>query len=203
MTKQVINKIKCVVIDDEKEACDRLEALLCKISNLDVIAQETNADSGIKTIIELSPEIVFLDVEMPNKSGFDVVKEVNESGLQPTFIFVTGYNQYAIKAIRNAAFDYLLKPVDIDELKEAVNRFIKTQKEKQKILLPAKLKSLYKLTDREIEIIKLLLEGKSSKEIGEKLFISKHTVDTHRRNILEKVDAKSTSELHSVLKNLF
>jgi len=201
MMKQVINKIKCVVIDDEKEACDRLEALLGKISSLDLIAKETNADSGIKTIIELSPEIVFLDVEMPNKSGFDVVREVHETGLQPTFIFVTGYNQYAIKAIRNAAFDYLLKPIDIDELKEAVNRFVRTQKEKQKILLPAKLKSLYKLTDREIEIIKLLLEGKSSQQIAAKLFISKHTVDTHRRNILKKINIKSTTELIPILRN--
>ena len=197
-----MNKIKCVVIDDEKEACDRLESLLGKISYIDLIAKKTDAESGIKAIIESSPEIVFLDVEMPAKSGFDVVNEIHKIGLYPTFIFVTGYNQYAIKAIRNAAFDYLLKPVDIDELKEAINRFMKLKEEKQKIVLPGKLKSLYSLTDREIEIIKLLLEGKSSKEIGEKLFISKHTVDTHRRNILEKTGTKTTAELFCQSQNL-
>ena len=67
--------------------------------------------------------LFFTDVEMPRKSGFDVVKEVKEVDIYPTFIFVTGYDQYAIKAIKNAAFDFLLKPVDVDDLNETIVRF--------------------------------------------------------------------------------
>ena len=205
LTEMINSKTKnitCIIIDDEKEACDRLERLLGLIPGISVLTTETNPDMGIDEVVKLCPEIIFLDVEMPGKNGFDVVKEITKHGLFPTFIFVTGYNQYAIKAIRNAAFDYLLKPVDVDELKEAVKRFVIAKEEKQKIILPEKLKTNYSLTDREIEIVKLLLEGKTSKEIGEKLFISKHTVDTHRSNLIEKLKVRSTKELASLIKNL-
>jgi len=196
------NNINCIIIDDEQEACDRFESLLSKIPGVEVTAKENNPEKGIKEVIKLFPDIVFLDVEMPGKSGFDVVSEIREMKVFPTFIFVTGYNQYAIKAIRNAAFDFLLKPVDIDELKEAINRFNNLQGEKQKNLLPEKLKSEYSLSDREIEIVELLLKGKSSLQISEILSISRHTVDTHRRNILERTGTKSTGELIALINKL-
>jgi len=191
--------INCIIIDDEIEACDRLESLLKNIENIEVDAKIVNTDEGIKRIVELSPDIVFLDVEMPGKSGFDVVKEVRTQKINPTFIFVTGYNQYAVKAIRNAAFDYLLKPVDLDELKEAIERFRCDKAEKEQYRLPEKLKTEFSLTPREIEIIELIAQCKSSKEISEILFISRHTVDTHRRNILEKTGMKSTAELLNLI----
>ncbi|GAB4299567.1 MAG: hypothetical protein Kow0098_26200 [Ignavibacteriaceae bacterium] len=194
-----MDKITCLIIDDEREACDRLESLLLKIPGITVISKETDPDMGISKCTESSPDIVFLDVEMPGKSGFDIVNEIRNANEFPTFIFVTGYDQYAIKAIRNAAFDFLLKPVDIDELNEAVQRFIEQKKKLTEKHLPEKLKSKFHLTDREIEIIELLLQGNSSQQIAEKLFISKHTVDTHRRNILEKTGAQNTTELFKVI----
>ena len=195
MMKPEIKNIKCIIIDDEKEACDRLESLLKNIENIRVEKKIESAKDGIKKIVELLPDIVFLDVEMPGKSGFDVVHEVRAQDVNPTFIFVTGYNQYAIKAIRNAAFDYLLKPVDLDELKEAIERFCRAREKVKLHRIPEELRTKYSLTNREIEIIELIAQCKSSKEIAEILFISRHTVDTHRRNILEKTDMKSTTEL--------
>ena len=132
---------------------------------------------------------------MPRLTGFDVVREVRKNNVNPDFIFVTGYNQYAIKAIKKEAFDYLLKPVDIDELNETINRYkssiytrLKEKKSKQTDVLS-------KFSEREIEIIKLIAEYKTSKQIAEKLYISKNTVDTHRRNILEKAGLHKTAEL--------
>lgn len=203
MKELVTNKIRCTIIDDEQEACDRLERLLNKIDHIKVEAKSTDAVEGIDTATELYPDIVFLDVEMPGKSGFDVVKSIREKNVNPSFIFVTAYDQYAIKAIHNEAFDYLLKPVDIDELRTAIKRFIRKRQEKAKTLLPRKLKAEYALTDREIEIVDLLIQGKTSKEIAEELFISKHTVDTHRRNILGKLKINSTNELFKLLKGQF
>ena len=133
--------------------------------------------------------------------GFDVVKEVRRQNVNPTFIFVTRYDQYAIKAIHNAVFDYLLKPVDIDELKEAIERFCCLREEKRQINLPKNLKNKYSLTQREIEIIELIAQYKSSKEIANILFISRHTVDTHRRHILRKTEMKTTAEFLSHLYN--
>ncbi|MFQ5512781.1 MAG: LytR/AlgR family response regulator transcription factor, partial [Candidatus Krumholzibacteriia bacterium] len=70
------------------------------------------------------PDIVFLDIELPRKTGFELIDEVNGREVYPTFILITAYSQYAIRAIRARAFDYLLKPVLIDELKEAICRFV-------------------------------------------------------------------------------
>jgi len=202
VTKEKLNIepiINAIIIDDEKEACDRLESLLNNFKNVKVIAKIENAEYGIKKILELIPDIVFLDVEMPGKSGFDVAHEVRKQNVNSTFIFVTGYNQYAIKAIHNAAFDFLLKPVDIDELKETIERFCCLQKEKRRLKLPKTLRTQYYLTQREIEIIELIAQCKSSKEIGNILFISRHTVDTHRRNILAKTKMKTTTALLSLI----
>jgi len=197
-----IKNIKCIIIDDEQESCDRLQSLLEKIPAISIADAETQVEKGIQKVIEMNPDLVFIDVEMPNKNGFDAVKEIIGKGVFPTFIFVTGYSQYAIKALRNAAFDFLVKPVDIDELKDAIDRYRKMQKEKLEIILPEKLKTMYALTDREIEIIKLLMKGKSSQEIADTLFISKNTVDTHRRNILSKTTTTNTSELIALIHSI-
>lgn len=192
-------KITCIIVDDEKEAIDRLLSLLEKFDFIEVLDTKANADAAVKAIVEQTPELVFVDVEMPRKSGFDVIKEVRVQNANPKFIFVTGYDQYAIKAIKNQAYDYLLKPVDIDELRDALERYIKAAKEKHKKEIPQTLAKKYRLTPREIEIVELLMQNKTSKEIGEILFISKNTVDTHRRSILEKTGTKYTAKLVTLL----
>ena len=199
MNKASDKSISCIIVDDENEARERMECLLEKFNYVDVIDIKSNADAAVNVIIKKMPDLVFVDVEMPSKSRFDVIKEVREQNVNPKFIFVTGYDQYAIKAIKNQAYDYLLKPVDIDELKEVLERFKKAAIEKYKKEVPQTLAKKYSLTPREIEIVELLMQNKTSKEIGEILFISKNTVDTHRRSILEKTDTKSTAVLVELL----
>ncbi|MCF6268175.1 MAG: response regulator transcription factor [Melioribacteraceae bacterium] len=194
-----MKNINCILIDDETEALDRLETLLTKFDCINILAKIDTPDKAIESIVELNPNLIFIDVEMPRQNGFDIVKKVREQNINPTFIFVTGYNHYAIKAIRNAAFDFLLKPVDIDELKDTLERFCKCREEKRVTELPEKLIKEYSLTRREVELIQLIAECKTSKEIAELLFISKNTVDTHRRNILEKTGKKSIMELLTFL----
>ncbi len=196
-----MHDIKSIIVDDEREARDRLCELIKKIDGVVLLACEGEPETAIRKIVKFKPDIVFLDIEMPGTNGFEVVHEVRSSLVYPTFIFVTGYDQYTIKAIKNAAFDYLLKPIDIDELKESLERY---RKEKKLKLDPEAIKSKIQnilMTDREIEIIQLLIQGKTSKEIAAELFISKNTVDTHRRNILEKANLGSTPELISLILN--
>ena len=190
-----MREITCIVLDDEKEARERLVILLSKVEGIKIIDIEGEPEKAIESITSKIPDLVFIDVEMPRLTGFDVVREVRKNNVNPDFIFVTGYNQYAIKAIKKEAFDYLLKPVDIDELNETINRYksniytrLKEKKTKQTDVLS-------KFSEREIEIIKLIAEYKTSKQIAEKLYISKNTVDTHRRNILEKAGLHKTAEL--------
>ena len=116
--------IKSVLIDDEKNALEMLEwQLETYCPQVEVSAICLNADSGIAAIQQHKPRLVFLDIEMPKKNGFDVVQSFPE----PFFdvIFTTAYNQFALKAFRFAALDYLLKPIDADDLVAAVSRYEK------------------------------------------------------------------------------
>lgn len=190
-----MNKLNCILIDDEQEALDRLESLLIKFDFVNVLEKIYNPEEAVEKIVEQKPDLVFVDVEMPRKTGFDIIEEVRKQNVNPKFIFVTGYNQYAIKAIRAAAFDFLVKPIDIDELKDALNRFYESQIRNTTNGIPVDLIKKYDLTEREIEIINYLMVGKSSKEIAEELNLSKLTVDAHRKHILEKTKFHSTAEL--------
>ncbi len=182
----------CFVVDDEKEACLRLSDIIGKFPELKLTGYDQDADRAIKTIIKTKPDIVFLDVEMPGMNGFEILGTVRSHNVFPTFIFITAYSQYAINAIREKAFDYLLKPVDIREFKDTIERF----KERNQTTINFDHTSL---TDREKQVARLLCEGKTSKEIAKQLFISPNTVNTHRKSLLKKMGYRSTNELLSAL----
>lgn len=174
-------KIKTVIVDDEVRALNRMQILLKNFPEIEILEQIYDADQAIKFIIENEPDLVFLDIEMPGKTGLEIAEEINKNILHTKIIFVSSYDHYAIKAIKNHAFDYLLKPVGIDELKKTIERY--------KALLSSH------LNRREYKIISLIAKGQNSKEIGDTLCISHHTVDTYRRNILEKTECKNAAEL--------
>ncbi len=118
--------IKVVLVDDEKNALEVLEWQLKKYCpEVDILALCSSADEAVVAIIQHKPDLIFLDVEMPVKSGFEVLNAFNE----PTFdvVFTTAYNQFAIKAFKYAAFDYLLKPIDAVDLTELLKRYQKKQ----------------------------------------------------------------------------
>ena len=123
--------ITAVIIDDEQNNIDNLCQLLIKYCpEITILATASSADEGIALIRQTAPELIFLDIQMPGKSGFDVLKAVEASNFE--VIFVTAYDQYGIKAIKFAAIDYLLKPVSIEELQTAVKKtVIKRQEKKQ------------------------------------------------------------------------
>jgi len=113
--------IRAIIIDDEKDGRKALQIAIekyCKEVSL-IRVCETPED-GIAAINELKPDLVFLDVQMPGISGFDVLQKTSHVPFD--VIFVSAYDQYAIKAIKFSAMDYLLKPIDVDELLQAVNR---------------------------------------------------------------------------------
>lgn len=115
--------IKAVLIDDEKNALEVLEwQVKTFCPQLQVAAMCLSADEGIEAIKTHHPQLVFLDIEMPVKNGFEVLNAFPDAWFD--VIFTTAYNQFAIKAIRLAAFDYLLKPVDAEDLKECVERYM-------------------------------------------------------------------------------
>lgn len=173
--------IKVVLVDDEARGLNRMKILLNNFPEVEISAQFEQAQHSVEFIIKNEPDIVFLDIEMPGKSGLEIAEDLNKNFVETKIVFITSHEHYAIKAIKNYAFDYLLKPVSIDELKACINRF--------------KSKHNSNLSKREFEIIRGISEGLNSKSIGERLFISRHTVDTYRRTILEKTGCKNSAEL--------
>ncbi|MGX5818081.1 LytR/AlgR family response regulator transcription factor [Chitinophaga lutea] len=104
-----------ILIDDEKHCRDVLEMLLQRYCpEVTLAAVCTSAEEGLRAIEQLQPQLVFLDVEMPGMNGFELLASCNRRSF--SVIFTTAYNQYAIKAIRHSALDFLLKPIDKDEL---------------------------------------------------------------------------------------
>lgn len=187
------SKITCAIVDDEIDIRDRLESLLSKIDGLEILFKEGVPEKAIEKVLYFRPDIVFLDVEMPRINGFEFANRIREQLFFPTIVFVTAYNQYAIKAIKKEAFDFLLKPVDLEELSETIDRFRSKLLNKRDSIEQHPLFEC--LSDREKEVLNFLLKGQTSKEIASNLFISKSTIDTHRRNILDKTGIKSTAEL--------
>ena len=110
-----------IIIDDEAKGRLALrQKLLDYCSEVNVVAEASSGEEGILLISQHKPNIVFLDIEMPRMNGFEMLNQLPEKNFQ--LIFTTAYDQYAIKAIKYAAFDYLLKPVDVDELKTTLEK---------------------------------------------------------------------------------
>lgn len=113
--------IKAVLIDDESSAIRNLTKIIEQFcSEVEIIGSAQGVVEGIKLINEKNPDLVFLDIQMPDGTGFDMLECIKNKTFD--LIFVTSYNQHAIKAFKYSAVDYLLKPVDIDELNSAIAR---------------------------------------------------------------------------------
>lgn len=115
-------KIKVIIIDDEKLGRDIIKTYLKKYDNVELIAECSDGFEGIKQINELKPDLIFLDIQMPKLTGFEML-EILEN--PPVIIFTTAYDQYALKAFEVNATDYLLKPFSAERFSEAINKAIK------------------------------------------------------------------------------
>jgi two-component system LytT family response regulator len=130
--------VKILIIDDEASAGNILQVLIRKHVAGDIAIQYCdNTKDALEMLTTFQPTLVMLDIEMPGMNGFDFLN--NASGNNFDVIFTTAYDQYAIKAIRFSALDYLLKPIDIIELQNAVNRHIIKQQNKNQHLLVSNL----------------------------------------------------------------
>ena len=113
--------IRALVIDDEPLARQRIEDLLAKETDVELAGVATNGDEAVETILATKPDLVFLDVQMPGRSGIEVVETVGAEKM-PATIFVTAFDQFALKAFDVAAIDYLVKPFDDERFQQALRR---------------------------------------------------------------------------------
>jgi two-component system LytT family response regulator len=144
--------IRCIIVDDEPGGRQLLEQLLLPYNKeIEVVATCANVDEALIVIASKKPELVFLDIEMPGSNGFSLLERIEKRDFE--VIFVTAHNEYAIKAFKHSAFDYLLKPIDSQELRQTIARVMdkllpkKTLEQKINFLLET-IKKPYNTSDR-------------------------------------------------------
>lgn len=118
-----LEKIRIAIVDDNKECIDSLIENLSFYHELEVCCIATRYKQALDLLLKEGPDLVFLDIEMPVKNGFELLNEAREKGATFSVIFYTAYDKYTTQALREQALDYILKPIDPEELKNAIDRF--------------------------------------------------------------------------------
>jgi two-component system, LytTR family, response regulator len=127
LAMNTLQPIKTLIVDDETAARELLAGMLHEDSDIEVVAQVTNAADALAAVAAFKPELIFLDIEMPDKNGLQLAQELRSLQLDCHIVFVTAFNQYAIQAFETAAFDYLLKPIQTAKLHKTISRLKSTQ----------------------------------------------------------------------------
>ena len=197
--------IKVMLVDDQNLVRKGVRSLLELSEEIEVIAEAPDGAEAVRTIPDIQPDVVLLDMRMPGMNGVDVLRKLNDAEQLPPTIILTTFDddELVLAGIRNGAKGYLLKDVALDELVGA----IKTVADGGSIVKPAVTERLLKglenmetefsaldrpdpLTDRETEILRLMAGGYSNKEIANSLGVAEGTVKNHVSNILSKLGVR-------------
>lgn len=117
-----------IIVDDVPDVCELLSIMLSKRPDIELVGTAANVDDALKLALRTNPDLVLLDIQMPGKDGFEFIEEMHAMKMNPGVIFITAFENYAIRAIKNAAIDYLLKPIKREDLNKAIDRFMNTRK---------------------------------------------------------------------------
>lgn len=125
----ITNPLSAVIIEDEEESLQLLQNLIHTNGNAVVSGSSTDPGEALSLVIKLNPDIVFLDIKMPGISGFEILDDLRKiRSVNPYIVFTTAFNEYAVKAFEYAAFDYLLKPIELQRLNESILRCMDSRK---------------------------------------------------------------------------
>jgi two-component system, LytTR family, response regulator len=139
--KSLMLKVRTIIVDDEKPARIRLRELLEKRPELEIVGECANGEDAVRRIRDFSPDLLYLDIQMPGVNGFGVLRQFGADQL-PTTIFVTAYDQYALKAFEVCALDYLLKPYSDERFERSLARAIELVRSRQRDALDQRMQAL-------------------------------------------------------------
>lgn len=203
--------LRVVIADDHTVVRQGIRSVLEEVEGLVVVAEAGDGQEALDRVAEHSPDVVVLDVSMPVKSGLDVTRELREDGGRDVRILILSMHEdpeYILQAVRAGADGYVLKDAAPAELRDAVQAVhegreyftarvthqlsVGLRREIEAEQLRTRLESL---TNREREVMLLVAEGLTNREIGERLEISPRTVETHRERVMSKLRVRSVAEL--------
>ena len=200
-------EIRIMLLDDHSVVRKGIRILIENVENVKIVCEASDGLEALKMIKKYTPDILISDISVPGISGLDLAAKLRDAKIKTKVLFLTMHQEeeYVIKAFENGATGYLHKGVEEDEIIEAVIKASKGEKHFNKNISEILTKALLNkgeikekdihLTERETEILKHIVDGKSNKIISKQLFISIRTVDTHRTNIMRKLNVKNIAEL--------
>ena len=200
-----MNEIKLIIADDHELFRKGLAELLRKHDDIKIVKSVADGFEFMEIInSQFEADIVLLDITMPNMDGFQVLKELkaSNSDIKPIVISMHNDGNYIAKCAKMGAYGYLLKNTDESELILAIRSVNNGKKyfsaeisEKMINFMSTQSISENVLSNKETEVLGLISKGLTTKEIAEKLFVSSRTIETHRANIIKKLEVKNTAEL--------
>lgn len=208
-----MEKIKILVVDDHSLVRDGIVAMLESCSDFEVIGEACDGEEAINKAYLMMPDLVLMDIILPGMNGVEAARIIKDKVKEIKILFLSMEvsEEYINEILKFGAEGYVLKDIRKSELANAVRMAVtgtpyfskgisdlvfKRYRELNSGETPARHEPASdKLTEREVEILRLLSQGISKKDIAEQLFISTRTIDAHRSNIMEKLDLKSTVEM--------
>jgi two-component system response regulator NreC len=204
---------RIIITDDHQLILDGLRSIITGESDLQLLAEANNGQQALSLCESLQPDLVLMDIDMPVMNGLEATTQIKKKFPSVRVMVLTMHDEAAlVKRIMEIGADgYMLKNADQEELLSAIRKVAGGEKHysekvlnalkegktdsSQFSLRPTDAVLLSTLTEREVEILRLLAEGLSNKEIGDKIFISHRTVDTHRTNLMKKLDVHNVAGL--------
>lgn len=209
-------KVEILIADDHAMIRQGVKSLLSRNAQWNVVGESVNGREAIQHFHELRPDLMILDISMPEVNGMDVAKHILTGNQDAKIIILSMYNDddYISKCLEHGVRGYVVKSETGDQLEQAVETVLRGEcyfssdvqksivKRYSNDLAKKKTPDVERLTVREIEIVKLIGEGLTNQVMADRLFISARTVETHRANLMKKMGAKNAIELVNKVKRL-
>lgn len=194
--------IKIVIAEDQGMLRGALGSLLDFEDDMEVIAQARNGEEALQAILSLEPDVCLMDIEMPLKSGLEVAEQLKNLRSNCKIIILTTFARpgYFERAVKADVHGYMLKDGSSDELAESIRRVMKGKREFAPELIFGSLRDENPLTEREREVLRMVADGKTAKEISTSLFLSAGTVRNYMSEIISKLQVKNRIEAISIAK---
>jgi DNA-binding NarL/FixJ family response regulator len=199
-------KIKVLVVDDHRLVREGLTSLLRIHPEIEVVGEASDGDEAVSKARALEPGVILMDISMPGMNGITATRLIKKGlpGVKVIMLTMLDQEGYVYEAIKAGATGYLLKNTGLEELVKAIKEVLKggatlhpdaqAQLLKEYVFLARRNQDTYGLSDREIEVLQLLADGMSNKEIAAKLYISTQTVKTHIAHIFDKLGVSDRTE---------
>lgn len=194
--------IRLLIAEDQRMLRGALGSLLDLEDDMEVIAQVSNGEEALQTILSESPDVCLLDIEMPKKTGLEVAESLQKLNTSSKVIILTTFARpgYFKRAVQAGVHGYLLKDGSSDELADSIRNVIKGKREFAPELVFGSLQDEMMLSERECEVLKLASEGMTTKEISKHLFLSPGTVRNYVSEIISKLQVKNRMEAIKIAK---